>query len=116
MKKLILGCAMLMAGQAQAGWLTAGGSIDAITVYANTNTILVTLQAGTSNLTNNCTTKAPILAISADLPEERRNRMYSMLLAKKASGQAVSLAYDPAAACEPWNANSSAYSRIERMY
>ncbi|MCG7536475.1 hypothetical protein [Pseudoalteromonas sp. OOF1S-7] len=116
MKKLILGCAMLMAGQAQAAWLTAGGSIDAITVYANTNTILVTLQAGTSNLTNNCTTKTPVLAISSNLPEERRNRMYSMLLAKKASGKAVSLTYDSAAACEPWDSNSAAYSRIVRMY
>ncbi|MCG7560746.1 MULTISPECIES: hypothetical protein [Pseudoalteromonas] len=116
MKKLILGCAMLIAGQAQAAWLTAGGSIDTIVVYANTNTILVTLQAGTSNLNNKCTTKSPTLAISSGLTEERRNRMYSMLLAKKASGQAVSLTYDSTAACEPWDSNSSAYSRILRMY
>ncbi|ALU44648.1 hypothetical protein [Pseudoalteromonas rubra] len=114
MKKLILGCALLMASQAQAAWITVSGKLKDVVVYSSRDTILVTLESVTSDINTTCSNKRT-LAVSHSLPTERRNRMYSMLLARQTAGKNVSLTYETTS-CESWDANSAVYSRIVRMY
>ncbi|RZM83775.1 hypothetical protein [Pseudoalteromonas rubra] len=113
MKKLIFGCALLMAGQAQAAWITVSGKVKDVNIYSSRDTILVTLDSVTSDINTSCSNKRT-LAVSYNLPTERRNRMYSMLLSRQAAGKNVNLTYE-STSCEPWDSNSSVYSRIVRM-
>lgn len=46
---------------------------------------------------------------------ERRARMFSMLLAAKASGTPVIVAYSDVGGCEPWGADQNAYRKIIRL-
>ncbi|WP_230390677.1 hypothetical protein [Reinekea sp. G2M2-21] len=114
MKKLLL--ALLIALPLKgfsAYWIDSAGTVNSITTYSGSDTILVSLSVSGTNVAQ-CTDKT-VFAISADMPEERRARMYSMLLAAQASGRVVTVSYVNEGGCEPWGSNVNAYRKITRL-
>ena len=106
-------CLLLLPLDSYAAWITTSGKVIRISTYSSTNTVLVQLDVnGTSvsECSNNIT-----FAISKDMSEEARSRMYSLLLAAKVAGDTVSIAYSDTGSCEPWDASTSAYRRILRI-
>ena len=119
MKNLSAVLLALSTFSANAVWLNTTGEVKHIATYGTKNTILVTL--GDSNgetlagrAVSACSNTTSF-AISHNISEEARNRMFSMLLAAKASGQKVTLAYNDVGNCEPWDSNSSVYRKIVRI-
>ncbi|WNO10318.1 hypothetical protein [Teredinibacter sp. KSP-S5-2] len=97
-----------------AAWKNVGGKVKSITTYATTETILVTISSHGEDVPE-CSNKS-VFAISKDISSEARARMYSMLLAARATDRSVTLAYNHEGNCEPWGSNQDAYRRITRMY
>lgn len=103
----------LWSGAASAAWIEASGKITNMMTYATNNTILVTISsAGTP--VDECSNNSSF-AVSKSMDEEARSRMFAMLLAAKASGASVTIAYNDVGQCEPWGSNSSAYRKIQRL-
>ncbi|MDP2572707.1 hypothetical protein Q8W40_10980 [Vibrio penaeicida] len=94
-------------------WLSTSGTITSLTTYGHTNTVLVSLTDQGANITE-CSNKTTF-AISSSLDPEARSRMYSMLLAARASGKAVTISYSDVGGCEPWDRNLNVYRRITRL-
>lgn len=102
-----------MSNLACAAWIEASGTVNRIATYAHTDTVLVYLSGGGTQVAE-CTNKT-VFAISGSMSSERRARMFSMLLAAKASGTSVIVGYNNVGGCEPWDADQNAYRKITRL-
>lgn len=94
-------------------WIDASGKVASIIHYAHTDTILVKLDVPGAEVLD-CSSKTDF-AISKSIPEERRSKMYSFLLAAKMSGTPVTLSFSHSGSCEPWDSNPSVYRMITRL-
>jgi hypothetical protein len=94
-------------------WVDASGKVTSIVTYAHTDTILVKLEVSGTEVAE-CSNKSEF-AISKSVPDERRSKMYALLLAAKMSGTPVTVSYSHSGSCEPWDSNSSVYRMITRL-
>jgi hypothetical protein len=113
MKRYIFSSLILWSSYASAGWIDTAGSVEHITTYGHTETILVKLSVNGTDVAE-CSSKVSF-AISKSISEEARARMYSMLLAAQASGRNVRVSYDNVGGCEPWDANGNVFRKIDRL-
>ena len=104
---------LLMPLESYAAWITASGKVTDLYTYASRETVLVKLDVNGADVAE-CSNKT-FFAISKDISEEARARMYSTLLAAKVSGSTVSLAFNDVGGCEPWDSNPSVYRVITRI-
>lgn len=113
MKFILASMLLLISAPGYAAWLEASGKIESIATYASNETILVTLSSPGKAVPacSNTTT----FAISRSISAEARARMFSMLLAARAAGANITVAFDEAGGCEPWDANTNVYRIIKRM-
>jgi hypothetical protein len=94
-------------------WVDASGKVASIITYAHTDTILVKLEVAGTEVPE-CSNKSEF-AISKSIPEERRSKMYALLLASKMSGTPVTVSFSHSGSCEPWDSKSSVYRTITRL-
>ena len=113
MKILLTSFLLCWSVSSYASWTDTGGQVVSLVTYAHTNTILVTLSKDGTDV-EACSNKKTF-AISKDIGEEQRTRMYSMLLAAQAVGRDVVVSYNRVGNCEPWDANPSGYRKIVRL-
>lgn len=97
---------------AHAAWVEVAGTIQGITTYAHTNTVLVALSA--SGSAGTCA-DASIFALDGALPEERRKQLLVMLVSGQARGAVVTLTYDNAGGCVTWDATPNVFRGIVRL-
>lgn len=105
--------ALFLSQSVCAYWVDVSGKVSSIITYAHTDTILVKLDASGSDVSE-CSNRTDF-ALSKSIPEERRAKMYSFLLAAKISGTPVTVSFNHSGSCEPWDANSSVYRIIARL-
>lgn len=114
MKGFICGVAFaFISSNAYSEWENTSGTVISMNNYASTDTVLVKLSSPGVAVTE-CSNK-DYFAIDGSLPENRRSQMYSALLAAKASGNSVTVAYENTGGCVPYGNNSSAYRGIRRI-
>jgi hypothetical protein len=114
MKNMVFGVLLIMASKSVlAGWNNTSGTVSSINNYAHTDTVLIKLSSLGEDV-EACGNK-DTFAIDGALPESRRNQIYSALLAAKASGKSVTLAYDDTGNCIAYGSNPSAYRGIVRI-
>ncbi len=97
----------------EARWLDVSGKVLYLVTYANTNTILVTLDQQGSDVSE-CSSK-DTFAISRGLDPEARSRMYSLLLAAKVSDTPVVISFNEVGNCESWSSTQNVYRKITRL-
>ncbi len=113
MNKFMCLLALVFSTNTSAAWLEAGGKVVGLATYSSSETILVTLSANGSPVAE-CSNKSTF-AISKTMSEEARARMYAMVLAAKAAGTIITVAYNETGSCEPWGSAPSVYRQIKRM-
>jgi len=113
MKYLITLVLLCMSTFSNAAWINVSGKITNLSTYANTETILVTLDNHGRNI-EECSNKTTF-AISNSISAEARARMYANLLAAKTAKNTVTIAYSEVGSCEPWDSNPSGYRKILRL-
>ena len=113
MKKIIIFTLLFTPLNSFAAWINTSGTVVDIVTYGHTNTILVNLSSN-GTVVGECSNNASF-AISKDIDEEARSRMYSMLLAEKAANQQVTVSYNDDRGCEPWDATPKAFRKIVRL-
>lgn len=111
--KWILFVFLFLSKGVYAYWVDASGKVTSIITYAHTDTILVKLEVAGTEVPE-CDNKSDF-AISKSVPEERRSKMYALLLAAKMSGTPVTVSFSHSGNCEPWDSNSSVYRMITRL-
>ncbi|MDX3773848.1 hypothetical protein QE250_06965 [Chromatiaceae bacterium AAb-1] len=114
MRKLVF--YMLLAtlsSQVYSGWENTKGKVVSINNYAHTDTVLVKLSSPGVSV-EACESK-DYFAIDGNLPESRRNQMFTVLLAAKASDKEVTIAYDNTGNCIAYGNNPSVYRGILRI-
>lgn len=94
-------------------WVDATGKVTSIITYAHTDTILVKLDVAGADVPE-CSNKSDF-SISNSVPEERRSKMYALLLAAKMSGAPVTVSFSHSGSCEPWDSKTSVYRIITRL-
>ena len=114
MKKSIFILIFMLPISSYAAWISATGKVDRVVTYGHNNTILVYLSSHGKAVTECSNTNG--FAISKSIESEARSRMYSMILAAQALGREVTVSYNDAGGCEPWDANSSVYRKITRLW
>lgn len=111
--KWILFVFLFLSQGVYAYWIDASGKVTSIITYAHTDTILIKLEVAGTEVPE-CGNKSDF-AISKSVPEERRSKMYALLLAAKMSGTPVTVSFSHSGNCEPWDSNSSVYRMITRL-
>lgn len=96
-----------------AGWHNTTGKITHINFYAHTNTVLLRLDSSGHDVAE-CTNK-DYFAVNSTMAENRRNQMISALLAAKAMGKTITIAYNQTGSCAAYGSNTSAYRSILRV-
>ena len=115
MKKILLGLIMVSVmsnADAETRWIGVSGTVENISVYETTDTILFTLSSAGETVSH-CTNKTNF-AISGTAPSDRRKQLLSVLLSSRASGKPVSVAYSDTE-CVPWDTNQNAYRRVRKI-
>lgn len=102
-----------LSNDAFAYWMDAKGKVTSIITYAHTDTILVKLDVSGTEVPE-CSNKSDF-AISKSIPEDRRAKMYALLLAAKMSGTPVTVSFNHSGECEPWDSKTSVYRTIKRL-
>lgn|GEM_PF-2454857 len=99
-------------------WHTASGKINAINVYSETSTVLVTLVNNGVQVNGpavpDCTSTTTF-AIDGSMPSDRRSQMVSILLMAKAAGKTVRFSYSTGGGCVPYGNGRSVYRGIKRI-
>lgn len=98
---------------ASAVWVNTTGNINSIVNYAHRDTILVSLSS-TGSVVSECSDHT-VFAVGHSYLPERRARMYAMLLAAQASDRRITVSYNDAGNCEPWDNSPSVYRLISRL-
>jgi len=113
MKYLFFLTLLLASINSYAVWINTSGTVESIITYSGRETILVGLSSDGTDV-EDCSSKTTF-AISKDMSEEGRARMYSMLLTAKTTGETVTLSYSDTGGCEEWDSNTNVYRRIVRL-
>ena len=114
MKKFFVVFALLFSVNSHAVWVNVTGTVVNMVTYAHTDTILVTLSVPGQDVVE-CVNKTQF-AISSTMTEERRARIFAMLLSAKASETPVTIAYNDVGSCEAYGSTTNAYRRVLRGY
>ncbi|MEM7763891.1 MAG: hypothetical protein AAF290_07390 [Pseudomonadota bacterium] len=114
MKKIFIVFALLLSVNSHAVWINVTGTVVNIVTYAHTDTVLVTLSVPGQDVVE-CVNKTQF-AISSTTSEERRARMYAMLLSAKASETPITITYNDVGSCEAYGSTTNAYRTVLRMY
>ena len=108
---LLAAWASLMSNEVNAAWFTVNSKVKGISTYGHTSTILVVLESQGRDIPL-CSNKSAF-AIGADMEQERRDRMYSMLLAARAASLLVRIAFEDSK-CVSWS-KSNVYRKITNV-
>lgn len=112
--RLLLGLLFLTAAiNAHAIWVDASGKVSTISVYAHTDTVLITLDSSSASV--DACSNNHAFAIDGGLPPERRKQMLSILLTAKATGDTLTLKYNDVDGCVDWGASPNVYRGIVRI-
>ena len=115
MKKIFISlCVMFStnASYADTVWLNTSGTVEMVSVYETTDTILFKLNvsgAPVSNCSNTTT-----FAISGSAPVDRRKQMLSLLMSSRVSSVPITVTYSDDN-CVPWDSNQNAYRQVRRL-
>lgn len=103
---------LISPAMSQAAWVTVHSKIDKIITYADRDYILITIEDTSFTIPEPCNTRT--IAISPNVPENRRNQILSTLLSAQAQKAEVSLTFSDSS-CVAWTSGDTQYLKLIKI-